>query len=398
MKSGIILALAFALLASVLLSGCAQSPPPGPLLNVSSPGNGSKGFVHEHADFAILVNGQMLNLSDSIFMTEIEPGANASCGSNGSVVHLHDNDGGVVHKHAPGITWGYFFSTLGMSINSTCLTLYNGSRYCTGPADHVPAFLSKSEAAALSKQLTFIVNGAVVPDLAPMEIMQGQKVLILYGPQDNGLLDTSLNQIPDRARLQSRGEGCGLEGATGPESPAPPSSYVFSSSAFSTAYFAAAIKLEANQSLNSSDFDALYAAASGAPPAAIYDIHAARWLTEHNMSEHADHALSFAYQLAVKNTSIACMPHEAEHIMYYLSANDTDMAGPAILRLQYAVLPAYLPKIEQGANVSAKYLAAKGEMPEVLRQVRALSAAAAAGDYYGPSARASLDFLQTLPC
>ena len=387
MKSSLILALALLILPALLLSGCAQSPPPSPAPSITNASNATKGYVHEHADFGIFVNGQMVNLSDTVFMTEKGSDANTSCAASGVVAHLHDNIGTIAHKHAPGLTWGYFLSTLGIQLDGSCLTLYNGSTYCGHP-----------EAVGIaSPQLAYWVNGTPVDDLANYPIHNLDKVVIAYGPANATGWPALSSAVPNLAQFQSTGEGCGSE-AGGAETPLAPTSMPFNTDLFSRAYFDSAIKLNANQSLDASDFNALFTSASGAPPAAIYDLEAAQWLTEHNLSMHADHALSYAYALAAQNTAIACMPHEAEHIQYYLNANDTDIAGPAILRLQYDVMPAYLSKIESGANASVDYAAASGQLPEVLRQVRALSASAAVGDYYGSSIRSALDYLQSLPC
>lgn len=389
-----------------LLAGCLQpGPAPGPSAN---PANSSaKGYVHEHAGFGIFINGEQVDLSDSVFMTEAASDLNTSCVKSGIVAHLHDNVGTIAHKHAANLTWGYFLSSIGIQWDYRCLTLYNGSRYCTKQASldpnwsscrNISGSITCSNSVLLdnSPELQFWVNDRIELDLANYPIHNLDKLVVAYGPWNDQTDRSSLSaRIPDLAQNESTGEGCGSE-ALGEERPLDATRFHFNASAFSTAYFASATKLEHNESLTPSDFDSLYLAVQGAHPAVIYDLQVAQWLTLHGEGEHADHALSYAYQIAVKNVSVICLPHEAEHVGIYLDAGDIDMAGPAILRLQYDILPQFLKKMQEGAKVSKVY--ASANTAAAISDVRILSTAAANGDFKNPAVMKALDSLQTQPC
>ena len=105
------------LLASVsLLSACsyftAENPDPN----------------HAHADFAVWVEAAKLDFSDAIYMSSA-PRTDAG----GQLVptdipgrqylHLHDGNGHVMHRHKPELTVGDFFTSIGLTMTTTCLKL-----------------------------------------------------------------------------------------------------------------------------------------------------------------------------------------------------------------------------------------------------------------------------------
>src|SRR3989338_2905658 len=82
---------------------------------------------HEHANFALYLNGERYNFSQERYMTteDNEVGLRA-------FVHMHDMNGGAIHLHTPGMTLGIFFESIGIQLNSTCLVMDNGTSYCSG--------------------------------------------------------------------------------------------------------------------------------------------------------------------------------------------------------------------------------------------------------------------------
>ena len=83
---------------------------------------------HSHADFAVWVEATKLDFSDAIYMSSA-PRTDAS----GQLVpteipgrqylHLHNENGHVMHRHKPGLTLADFFSSIGLKMSKTCLTL-----------------------------------------------------------------------------------------------------------------------------------------------------------------------------------------------------------------------------------------------------------------------------------
>lgn len=83
--------------------------------------NFQKREVHEHALFFIEINGTPKDLTAERFQLQDKD------------VHLENNRSHIVHKHAPGVTWGDFLETENISIqkveNQTCLQMPE-NRYC----------------------------------------------------------------------------------------------------------------------------------------------------------------------------------------------------------------------------------------------------------------------------
>lgn len=116
--------------------------------------------VHEHADFKVFLNGVPKDFAQEEFMEETDPVGRAK-------IHMEDGDGNVIHKHANGVTLGYFFSTIGMSFNSTCFVDETGRQFCGGP----------------NGTLKLVVNGAANPAFGDYEIKDEDKVLISFGSE-----------------------------------------------------------------------------------------------------------------------------------------------------------------------------------------------------------------------
>lgn len=142
------------LILAALLAGCAQQPQLG-----------VAGSAHEHADFKVYVNGAAYDFSQERYMGAKGADGEDNCGNGTTLAHLHDMDGEVVHKHATGVTWGYFFSTLGMDLSDSCLVLDNGTSYCNWDG----------------KSWEHFVNGGRVNSIKDLEINDLDRALLTYG-------------------------------------------------------------------------------------------------------------------------------------------------------------------------------------------------------------------------
>lgn len=119
-------------------------------------GIGELGSTHEHLAVLLVVNEKPLDLSQQRYQLRSR------------FVHLEDGVGGVIHKHATGITVVQFLSTLRIDLSRQCLTLDSGKSYCT----------------TKSKQVRMFVNGEPLTDLGMYELMDGDDVLLIYGEEE----------------------------------------------------------------------------------------------------------------------------------------------------------------------------------------------------------------------
>ncbi len=106
---------------------------------------------HNHADFAVWVNGQQLDFSGEEYMTEELTDAqlealktSTATGTSLQVLkqylHLHDGNGHVIHRHKPGLTFGDFMRSIGVldvtENGNLCITFSQGLKSCGDEASH----------------------------------------------------------------------------------------------------------------------------------------------------------------------------------------------------------------------------------------------------------------------
>jgi len=134
--------------------------------------------VHEHADFAVYLNGEKFDFTPAKYQSSKENPLNEDA-------HLHDGNGDVTHKHRKGITLGYFFETIGMKFDSQCFVTDDDKQYCNTD----------------SKKLSMYVNGKENTAFGNYEFTDLDRILITYGDQ-TGVAD-QITSIKDDACLYS---------------------------------------------------------------------------------------------------------------------------------------------------------------------------------------------------
>lgn len=163
--------------------------------------------VHYHANWAVMIGGQRLDLSGDRYMEDV-----ASCSADPSHVrpedrvHLHENVADAVHVHAAGVTWGHLLANLGFGVGDDYLVTDRGVRYDGSPLGTIK----------------FIVNGRQVPSIRNRPIASGDRLLISFGaePVDAVIRDQfpqvattaeRLNTLPDPASCSGHAEPTAAE-------------------------------------------------------------------------------------------------------------------------------------------------------------------------------------------
>jgi len=187
-------AFAIGLITAILLSVVLESDTVAHLFSTHNHEHGS-GDVHFHADLAIIINGELLDLSKDKYMSTTDRPLTDS-------VHLHDNNPNIIHFHADGITLPTFLNSIGLTLTDDCLTLDTGEVYCSDEEN----------------QLVVKSNGAVVSVVAAFFPGDEDQILVFYGANSTDL-SSFTDQVTDEACIYSltcpeRGapppEGCGL--------------------------------------------------------------------------------------------------------------------------------------------------------------------------------------------
>lgn len=161
---------------------------------------------HTHADFAVWVNGTLLDFSDDRYMSAppvqatvfdlLVPVASAHGDEEEAgalpgreYLHLHDGNGRVLHRHKPGLTIGDFFASLGLDMGDGCFTL-DDFLFAQLDQDWAKDFARTKTLCDDGKfRWTMIVNGEVVPmdhHYVPNDM---DKILLSYGSSDTAPME-----------------------------------------------------------------------------------------------------------------------------------------------------------------------------------------------------------------
>ena len=126
------------------------------------------GATHFHANWAVYVDGERLDLSDQRYMEEV-----SSCYAvDGEVtpqarIHMHEGNHDVVHIHHLGTTWGHLAGNLGIGLGEGYLILSDGTRIFDGEEG----------------RFTYILNGRAVTSAHNELVASEDRLLISYGPE-----------------------------------------------------------------------------------------------------------------------------------------------------------------------------------------------------------------------
>lgn len=140
--------------------------------------------VHHHANWAVFVDGERLDLSGDRFMEEI--GA-CSASYQGVLpeerVHMHENNHDVVHVHHDGATWGALMANLDMALGDDFLRTADGVWH-QGDQERV---------------LVFILNGIQVPSVHNRVIGSGDRLVISVTSDPGSVMGSEYPQVADDA-------------------------------------------------------------------------------------------------------------------------------------------------------------------------------------------------------
>jgi len=151
---------------------------------------------HIHSDFLFYVNDEKIDLGIEELMTSAEQQLH-------SHVHLHDDNGEIVHMHKEEITFAEFLDSISITLTNDCLT-FNEQSYCSDEEEILELFVNYEP-----------FNGPIT-SYVPMD---DDAILLYYGANDQATIKNYLDEIKDDACYYSgtcpeRGiappESCGL--------------------------------------------------------------------------------------------------------------------------------------------------------------------------------------------
>lgn len=149
--------------------------------------------VHVHSDFIVFLGGEQLDLSADKYMSASDQVLHTN-------VHLHDNTGHIIHRHADAITLADFFGSLGFTLTDNCITTATSNEYCSTEDD----------------QLLLFINGDATTTIASYVNQEGDRLLLYYGDPSDPITDELNNSITDESCIYSG--TCPERGTAPPES------------------------------------------------------------------------------------------------------------------------------------------------------------------------------------
>ena len=80
---------------------------------------GAMGSAHDHTGILVKIFGDTFEFSGPAYQIK------------SPWIHFEGRDGSTIHKHATGVTLGYLFDSLRISLDDQCYVFPDGKSYCT---------------------------------------------------------------------------------------------------------------------------------------------------------------------------------------------------------------------------------------------------------------------------
>lgn len=153
---------------------------------------------HTHADFAIYLEGEKLDFSDTKYMSGLstdETTHDEEGEHKHPYFHLHDRIGHVIHQHKPDLTFGEFLSSLGFTMTAQCLTLDTNVMVCPDGGKRWQMFVNRSTG--------LTAGGEERPFDPGFTFKDGDRILLTYGASAE-IAKEQLSAMTSDACLYSR--------------------------------------------------------------------------------------------------------------------------------------------------------------------------------------------------
>src|ERR671921_1880273 len=125
---------------------------------------GPVGSAHEHAAFAIKINGKQIDFSQPKYQVQSR------------LIHVEGGDGTTLHRHATGVPFDEFIKSVNMNIENGCFTLDDGNQYCNNEVN----------------KLRFFINGNETESINNYVINPNDRLLVLYGNENADQINQEL--------------------------------------------------------------------------------------------------------------------------------------------------------------------------------------------------------------
>jgi hypothetical protein len=149
----------------------ASNPLSGP------PGAGQLGDEHEHASMLVRIFGDKFDFALPAYQVK------------SPWIHFEGGDGNTVHRHASGVTLGFLFDSLKISLTDDCFIFPDKTpehTFCTNQ----------------DYSLKFYVNHENVDGIRDYVIDEDDRILISFGNENQTQIDTQLRELDNQVILR----------------------------------------------------------------------------------------------------------------------------------------------------------------------------------------------------
>lgn len=135
--------------------------------NIDESKYGKYNSEHVHAAFVIKIEGKQIDFSEDKYQLKSR------------FIHVENNDGTTLHRHATGVPFGDFLKSVGMNIVDRCFIRDDGGRYCENG----------------NMKLRFFLNHKEVDSVTNYVIQNGDRLLIVFGNETDGQIEKELAEL-----------------------------------------------------------------------------------------------------------------------------------------------------------------------------------------------------------
>ena len=130
-------------------------------------GAGKLGDEHVHSSLLVRIFGDKFDFAVPSYQIK------------SSWIHFEDSDGTTIHRHASGVSIGYLFDSLNITINSECYNFPDGRQFCTNE----------------DYSLKYYINHQRVNNIYDYIFEDGDRILITYGSETPDQIEDQLREL-----------------------------------------------------------------------------------------------------------------------------------------------------------------------------------------------------------
>ncbi len=135
------------------------------------PGAGALNDAHDHVSILVRIFGDKFDFSSPAFQIK------------SSWIDFEGQDGDTIHRHSTGVTLGYLFETLGITVNDECFIFPDGRQFCNND----------------DYSIKFFINHKKVPSIHDYVGNERDRVLISYGNESPEEIDAQLFELDNQS-------------------------------------------------------------------------------------------------------------------------------------------------------------------------------------------------------